>query len=93
MIFTDCHANIDSIPPEDEWHSNIHVTMENDLFHCSVDDNNSGQMRDEIVSKYKRWLLHPDSNISEHRVYYTMKDGEVVTGEKLAEWLEKNTDI
>ena len=93
VIFTEHHADIDSIPAEDEWRSNTHVTMENGLFHCSVDDNNSGQMRDEIVSKYKRWLLHPDSNISEHRVYYTMNDGEVVTGEKLAEWLEKNEAV
>ena len=93
VIFTDEHEDQSTMPKEEEWCPHIHVNMENGLFQCSIDSNNCGQMRDEITSKYKRWLLHPDSNISDHKVYYTMKDGEVVTGEKLSEWLEKNTDI
>jgi hypothetical protein len=93
VIFTDEHEDQSTMPVEEEWHPFTHVHMENGLFHCSIDANNCGQMRDEITSKYKRWYLHSDSNITDHKVYYRMKNGDIVTGEKLSEWLEKNTDI
>ena len=93
VLFTTSHHDESTMPVEEEYHPSIHVHMENGLFHCSVDANNCGQMRDEITSKYKSWLLHPDSNISEHKVYYTMRDGEIVHAEKLADWFEKQPEL
>ena len=79
----------DTLPEEESWAPHTYVYPISEGFGCSIMQENDGDMRSEIESKYKSWTLNSDSNITDHQVIYTMTNGDIINGhEGLTEWYD-----